>query len=1039
MASQNPRVFLSYSHDSEAHRERVLALADRLRGDGIGARLDRYVESPEQGWARWMLDELEAADFVLVVCTATYNARFRGKAPAGEGRGARWEGAVITSELYAAGASNRSFVPMIFEPGDAEHIPVVLRDATRYDLSREAGYVDLLRRLTDQPEIVPRDLGTRPTLPPRPISDARPGTREQYLKDQWAKLLPVRLLGIGGGRGKEDVQLSAVYTALDVTEEIRVGGEMGQALEGRGGLSAALRGEASYLEELRRRVERQAAAAKKRRSHAPQREGYGRRLSAVEAAAAAARLVLLGPAGSGKSTFARYLALSFAGEVRGEAACNLSRLNGEPGSEEPWPWPHGAPLPIFLELRKLVRSPAFPREGEEGEARHLAAFAAAVGSDGVDYSGVVTEAIETPGGALLILDGLDETPGAEQVRERLRQVITSFARRYAGCRMLVTSRPYAYEQGSPWRLDGAGFGEASLAPFDEVKTRTFVDAWYRRLADCGQIDGEQAQRQANELRREIEATPYLGPLARRPLMLTMMADVHASSGGRFQGGRAGLYEQSVCLLLDRWNEVRGLGGATAAQELGMDAGRIRKALEELAYTVHKERGAEEGAEAAEITDGEVLAALEGQRRRPLEDRVDSGRIKDYLQERSGILLGESPTVYRFPHRSYQEYMAACHLARAGFPGLLLREVKADPVLWREVLQLAAGKLSDVPFAVWTMVDGLVPKDPEAGLELEDDRFQPALLAGLALRESGLWQEVEEQDEEKLQRVRRWLVRMLELGALDPVDRALGGRVLGALGDARRGVGLRADSLPEIDWVEVPAGDFTMGTGRQSWLGAPKIQVDVKGFRISRFPVTNWQYRVFVEDGGYSDRWRRCWTDAGWEWKEARQAPNDDLPPDFLLDNHPRVNVSWYEAVAFCRWLSEQLRQEVRLPTEAEWEKAARGTDERTYPWGNEEDASRCNIHETGIRSTSAVGAFPTDRSPYGVLDLAGNVAEWCGTQWRKSYEEAAKESPDKKASRVVRGASFGLDFDDARCAVRNYYDPHGVNCRLGFRVVAPSL
>jgi hypothetical protein len=163
-----PRVFISYSHDSPEHADRVLALAHRLRAEGIDCHLDQYETSPPEGWPRWMLNQVEASDFVLVVCTETYNLRFRGKAgEVGKGLGVKWEGAIVTQELYDAEANNTRFVPVVFSAPDKVHIPIPLRSATHYDLGEEAGYESFYRHLTNQPLTPPPDLGPRRPMPPR--------------------------------------------------------------------------------------------------------------------------------------------------------------------------------------------------------------------------------------------------------------------------------------------------------------------------------------------------------------------------------------------------------------------------------------------------------------------------------------------------------------------------------------------------------------------------------------------------------------------------------------------------------------------------------------------------------------------------------------------------------------------------------------------------------------------------------------------------------------------------------------------------------
>ncbi len=150
MNQQHPKVFISYSHDSLMHKDRVLSLSDRLLRDGVDSELDQYVQNPANGWANWMLDQIESADFVLVVCTETYHRRFRGQEPGQHGKGATWEGAVISRELYEAKGRNKKFIPIAFCTDEAECIPTTLRGVDNYILEKPDGYEELYRRLTGQ-------------------------------------------------------------------------------------------------------------------------------------------------------------------------------------------------------------------------------------------------------------------------------------------------------------------------------------------------------------------------------------------------------------------------------------------------------------------------------------------------------------------------------------------------------------------------------------------------------------------------------------------------------------------------------------------------------------------------------------------------------------------------------------------------------------------------------------------------------------------------------------------------------------------------
>jgi formylglycine-generating enzyme required for sulfatase activity len=157
-----------------------------------------------------------------------------------------------------------------------------------------------------------------------------------------------------------------------------------------------------------------------------------------------------------------------------------------------------------------------------------------------------------------------------------------------------------------------------------------------------------------------------------------------------------------------------------------------------------------------------------------------------------------------------------------------------------------------------------------------------------------------------------------------------------------------------------------------------------------------------------------------------------------------VNVSWHDAVAYCRWLSEVTGKSIRLPTEAEWEKAARGEkDQREYPWGDEWDPAKCNNSELGLGDTTPVGIFPAGASPYGVLDMLGNVWEWTVSHYRPYPYNPADGREDENAgddvARVLRGGSFYDSRRGVRCAARVRHDPDARYDSIGFRVVLASL
>ncbi|MFZ1343082.1 SUMF1/EgtB/PvdO family nonheme iron enzyme [Thiothrix eikelboomii] len=268
--------------------------------------------------------------------------------------------------------------------------------------------------------------------------------------------------------------------------------------------------------------------------------------------------------------------------------------------------------------------------------------------------------------------------------------------------------------------------------------------------------------------------------------------------------------------------------------------------------------------------------------------------------------------------------------------------------------------------------------------------------------------------------------------LPPRRLAIGDR-LNALGDPRPGVGLHLQTgLPAIDWVQIPAGSFIYQNGERPHL---------KSFYISRYPITNAQFQAFEQaKEGY-------WHDAWWEGLERA----DQLPRHrWIAANRPVERVSWYDAIAFCRWLSAKTGQSISLPTEQQWEKAARGVDGRNYPWGETYEIGYANCNEKYnqgfftklfaekryyLEQTCAVGLYPQGQTASGVMDLAGNMWEWCSSKYKQSMKLEPYVPNDW---RVIRGGSWDISTEGLRCSVRNPSYP-ATRDLVGFRVCAFSL
>ncbi|MDR4494662.1 MAG: SUMF1/EgtB/PvdO family nonheme iron enzyme [Nitrospirales bacterium] len=270
--------------------------------------------------------------------------------------------------------------------------------------------------------------------------------------------------------------------------------------------------------------------------------------------------------------------------------------------------------------------------------------------------------------------------------------------------------------------------------------------------------------------------------------------------------------------------------------------------------------------------------------------------------------------------------------------------------------------------------------------------------------------------ERMLRPQHMLIERLGDATLSHEERLLIGKKLAEFGDPRKGVGLGEDGLPDLAWIDIPGGKIQLE------------QVDhlfaVKPFLMAKYPVTNAQFQAFIEDGGYeNEEW----------WQGIRKV--EPQPSSWQEPNAPRETVSWFEAMAFCNWLSARTGTRIRLPTEWEWQQAASGGNPAyDYPWGKDWDAARCNSYESRLNRTSAVGLYPKGVTLQGTMDMAGNVWEWC----LNTYDNPEKPKPvrldDSESQRVSRGGSWSDGPENLRPSVR-YRDDAVLRLNfLGFRL-----
>ncbi len=794
--------------------------------------------------------------------------------------------------------------------------------------------------------------------------------------------------------------------------------------------------------------------------------------------------VLLGDPGSGKTTFVNYLAYLM--------VTNPSSL----------PEPLSGLLPIRLILREAAARHIAPNV-DKGTAHMLwnalhDDIALRLGEAAAERLLPYLQERLLKDGALVLLDGLDEVPEAQQRRKTLLEAVQELASMLPRnkSRFLVTARPYAYADPK-WHL--SEFSILALAPFSEDQVDRFIARWYQAVRLSMGWNEDTARDKGQRLHSVLKERPYLADLASRPLLLTLMTTLH-SSWGQLPEDRADLYEETVKLLLGRWQrarEVKGREGELViepgiTQALRIGEERIRAALEALAFTVHARQGKERvpDAEPADISEGEVLVSF-----KPLLRNLDPEALLHYLKDRAGVLIARRNGVYTFPHRSFQEYLTACYLAnQPQFAEQLQQLLNEDARWWQEVFLLGVGKAKQGGLSnAVSLISVLLPENPEdvAG-EISDKQLRTAALVGMALAELRLAEKAESHPhyEAIVKRARRWLLKIVEDGRLPVRERAEIGDALGRLGDSRFDPDFlylprQFQGRPEPFWgfIEIAAGPFVMGSGRKRTTGslspeepgASKKMLIPYTYWIARYPVTVAQFKAFTHAGGYDDR--SVWSDEGWAWRTGewdRQVDEGSLldwlrrrPPEqrnrpILWEeqrhylNRPVIGISWFEANAYCRWLEAQLQSSVsggkqaitisddyvipngcvvRLPTEAEWEKAARSATDNRFPWGGTTwDEEYANIGESRIGHPTPVGIYPNGATPFGLLDISGNVWEWTLSPYEPSPVTSRVEASADR-TRVVRGGSWITNYKYAFTTSRLQSIPGGLDHDVGFRTV----
>ncbi len=599
--------------------------------------------------------------------------------------------------------------------------------------------------------------------------------------------------------------------------------------------------------------------------------------------------------------------------------------------------------------------------------------------------------------ALFLIDGLDEVP--EYLRSDLVDMMAQFQFDHKENRFLLTGRPHGITGRASVRF---GDDLSDIHPLNNKMVEDFINKWFRAVSGQAVGLGEVT---AGGMVSDIRQHEHISVFTQNPLLLTAVCILY-QDGKRIPDQRADLYNRIVDNLISR----RFHDPAHQGKE-----NEILEFLMSLAFDAQvKNRKTIEVGEALEILK-KTFPPEEDERESRYKQRMRD--LFNEIEPNCGLLDSLSSGDIEFTHLTFQEFLAAKHMI---YEGIVWNQFLAKES-WEETLLLYVGIMSiDRKRDSNDIVETILKAGAEDGMS--SHRLQ--LLGARALCDLQPSKRVSQ----KVSLARDKMFRLIESDAkLD--HRFQAGVLLGSLGDTR----ISPDNM-----VLVPAGEFIRGSNKTSKIEKPERRIYLDGYMIGIYPITNNEFKSFIHDDGYHKK--EFWTPEGLQWRDKEEI----YEPSFWNDrqwngpNFPVVGISWYEAAAYANWLSKKTGMLYRLPTEAQWEKAARGTDGREYPWGNKFDKNLCNSYECGLHRTSPVGIFPEGKSSYDCFDMAGNVWEWCadwyGSDYYKNSPHKNPIGPKSGTDRVLRGGGCRDVAENVRCADRVVSVPSYRSVSAGFRL-----
>ncbi len=712
-------------------------------------------------------------------------------------------------------------------------------------------------------------------------------------------------------------------------------------------------------------------------------------------------LYLSGDAGTGKSTFSQWVCYAIA-----NGSVPEHRIKAEDELSETLPADLLYRLPVLLRLRDFW--PKMDCDSTQCDwkrsdlEKSLTKWVEYNHSEALSADCFIQNLSE--GNLLLILDGIDEVPEAFEGRAPKKALLTGLSNALEhwidlGNRILLTSRPYGLTSAEQRQLS---LPEVSLLPLNETLQQLFIQRWY------AVTDKDAWQERSRGLLAELQGRDELEELRSNPLLLTALC-VKYKEGKRLPKDIYELFNSIVNQILhNRYrydkNDRERVRWRLEAVALGMQYGIDDKQphANPLA-SISLDKLQKILLNYADIYPTNESGAAEIQIRR------------DELLEKSGLMVSRNEQQAEFFHQYFRDFLAAEHwLKNRSFEEAL--EQFGTNRHWRKMLGFLFAKSLKASGSLDSVLNDLEVLQPHLTEQALQKDASTALLLADCYSIAFIEDNIDQVDSKWAKTLRAICHKSLKVVRLAK-DRHELFLQLGALHwDTRPGIGINAQGLPDIHWQAVAGADNT-------------------SFYISTYLVTYKQFQCFISagDGYQNPQW--------WQGFEAQMTT--PASPRWQEANMPRINVSWFEAIAFCRWLDSHIEKphanwQITLPTEHEWRQAYVLEKDTEYPWAGPPDPNKHANYEFDIGRTSAVGLYPRGIAMSGALDMAGNVWEWCLSKYEKDTSKRDQIDVSNDV-RVLRGGSWIFNDYDLRSSDRNWYDPDSRLISVGFRIVCRPI